>query len=377
MKRAVLYLSIILLIGSCASYKPMQIDLSGLHYPDIDLDLNQIADIEYIRLTKSDSLKNDSTIYSFYDYDHTFYPTKKSIIVNRHTMYGEDNYIIKRSSICLFNKRGEFVKETTPDSSQNAYERFDIDKKNHIYVGMTFDNYFIFDDNLNLKKHPHLKYGTQGIFLLKGDRTLSYHRDKYYIRSKKDGLVLDDIKIYDNLDYEDYLIGNKFSISPNAIKTRRGYILPSVLSDTVRFVSKQGKISPYIINSKPIIFHQYDMWLIYPMVETKEYIFFTSTYKKDVYNNSSPKYYLYNKREKQMYKLIRDNSIMDELALAQGKCYFNHRNLTLAKGMAVEFFPFDFLHTNYENLPERLKQEASELTDKDSGVLMTIRFKKW
>lgn len=412
---------IIALMCSCASSRPLyHIDMSGRGYPEIDLKLSDIADVKYVKLTNSNSFKDDPTIHSFYDESHSIYVNKKGVIIRRR----QDN-MRNRSTTFLgngiykFNKKGEFIASSISDTTKSHYYgHFDVKGNRRIYIGMEYANFFILNKKMDVKRHLGFEgYGSYGLFFINRRRILSFGYDTYFIRSKKNGKIIEREKLYHNPNYRYFFRPTSthhsiqryyaIPISPFVVNVKKGYLIPSVLTDTIKFISKRKKISPYIINSNPRFdtsnllaasdcveckknmynivdkggahssceYGQSVLWIMYPTVETEDYIFFNSASKGDVYHNNSPKYYVFNKSEKKMYILKNDNLDLLETALAENRCYFNHRNLTLSENMAVEFFPYNFLRDNKGKLPKELKEEFLKLTENDSGVLMMINLK--
>lgn len=159
----------------------------------------------------------------------------------------------------------------------------------------------------------------------------------------------------------------------NLTHTKGGIYITNDRSDTVYFLDKNLKLTPRIVDITP--HSTYRMNVIIPTIETGRYLFLSNEF----YFGDLPKppdYYVYDKKEKQIYRLKKDKYLEnDYLLLANDYIAVSQFCLTQTHNYAASFGPPYHLREEYENLPPELKVIADTLDDPDNPVLMLIKFK--
>lgn len=414
-----------LLCGCTVPQKLFRVDMSGVEYPETQIELNDIASVQYVLLRGTDELSNDKSLEMEYDESHTISVTSSNIMILRQGIglhkIGQQRFL--ENAVYGFNRRGDFLGKNQSDTSRNyIYSYLGVSNSGRIYVRNADVGFYYTlnrkDMSTKRARYSRQELGNENLFFLNGRTVASFASNNCYIaelgkkKSRKQTL-------YANDDYGYFFINTSYPrpavhylripIHPYATKTRGGYMLPSPFTDTVKFIDRRGSLKDYIINTNPRVssadkiltieeckecrgyasfltidpgmVHRDCMYgdsvlrVMWPTIETTDYIFFTQASKRESILNLPARYFVYKKQEDQMYELKYDKTPLGEIPLVYGHCIFKQRNLTTSSNIAVEYIPYKYLQDNESLLPEDLKRLFGQLTDKDSGILMIIKYK--
>lgn len=178
-----------------------------------------------------------------------------------------------------------------------------------------------------------------------------------------------------DFDYLEPHPGGMSCVVENLSVMKEGIYITSDRSDTVYFMDRYLKLTPRIVNLTP--HSERRMSLVLPTIETGRYLFLSNEYYGD--NNIPRKrsdFYVYDKKQKQIYRLKKDASLPSEfLLLANNYIAMNQFSLTQNHNYSAVFASPVHLHENYERLPPQLKAITDRLDDMDNPVLLLIKFK--
>ena len=260
---------------------------------------------------------------------------------NRHAVYGWDDQSLK---ILTYDFRGNCFGEKFLNANYTQMANLNND-----YI-------------LGYNSFSRMESDTPGKIIHTGRKTITFLNKADFTET-----------VYD-FDYEKPEPNRRPAIIYNNLThTKEGIYITNDRSDTVYFLDKNLKLTPRIVDITP---HSKDrMSAIIPTIETDRYLFLSNEYYLGNLPRS-PDYYVYDKKEKQIFRLKKDKSLKnDYLLLANDYIAVNQFSLTQTSNYAASFGPPCHLHEEYENLPPELKVIADTLDDPDNPVLMLIKFK--
>lgn len=349
-------------------------------YPKIQLNLKDIADIEYIKIA-SDS----------------------NFLVSSRTLVFNDNHIITKGSqpgeILLFDRQGnplnKFSHYGNGPHEYNYITNLRIDEiKQEIYIHDIFSQKIIVYDLMgnfireyptgderyiyNYNNNAFITYNTE---TNKIDPTL---RPYYSIVSKKNGSILNKIDIpfpagkRHELAVTKKQEGGSFTYTAMhlpLIRYSEGYILNELSSDTIYKYSFGGILSPFIVRT-PAIHSMSTPTYLEMGVETGRYIFMTQvSIDENNKDNMFPSAnWVYDKQTQSLheYEIVNedypDNSIILDAHIL---------NCDIQEGYALTRFNAGDLVDAYDKgkLHGQLKEIASTLNEEDNDVLMLLKLK--
>lgn len=350
------------------------------NYPESDLRLSDVAEVKYIPLQYG----RDSIIFAN--------PGPYAVTVYRDT-------------ICLLNWKPFSLSQIIQyDMSGNPLSKIDkigrgpgeythlisymLDTTRHVVYGWDDQSLKIltYDFQENCLKEKSLNANYTQMANLNNDYILGYNFLSL-IESDAPGEIIDTgcktITFLNKEDFTETVYDFDYEkpksnrtpaiIYRNLTHTKEGIYITNDRSDTVYFLDKNLKLTPRIIDITP---HSKDrMSAIIPTIETDRYLLLSNEYYLGNLPRS-PDYYVYDKQEKQIFRLKKDKSLKnDYLLLANDYIAVNQFSLTQSHNYAASFGPPYHLREEYENLPPELKVIADTLDDPDNPVLMLIKFK--
>ena len=350
-------------------------------YPESDLRLSDVAEVKYIplRYGKDSIVFAGSGVYATTVYRDTIYILNfKPYILSQIISYD-----MLGNPLTKIDKMGRGPNEYTQlisymlDTTRRVIYGWDRESKKILV--------YDFDGNCLKEKFLNAKY--EKMANLNDDYILGYNSYSF-MESDTPGKVInigcktvtfinkDDFTetVYD-FDYEKPVPNNRQSIIINNLThTKEGIYITNERSDTVYFLDRDLRLTPRIVDITP--HSKYRMSAIMPTIETDRYLFLSNEYYLDNPPYKSPDYYIYDKQEKQIYRLKTDESLQATFVLlANDYIAMNQYDLTRTHNYAALIGPPYHLHKEYDNLPPELREIVDTLDDLDNPVLMLIKFK--
>ena len=372
---------LLLIVAACSSNTNKEdlliIDVNKNH-SKIILNLQDIADVEYIKLA------NDS-----------------NFLVRSRPLVFSENYILtkggKEGEILFFNHQGQplqkFCHYGNGPHEYNYITNLRIDEeRKEVYVHDVFskkilvynltgnfirefssgDGRFIY----NFNKNTFLFYNTE-------TNTVNPDLKPYFsLVSKEDGAIMKRIEVpmvsgkRHDLAITKIVKGGNFTYTAMHLPLARykdGYILNELSSDTIYKYTFGETLSPFIVrtpsvNDIPVYLEE--------GVETSKYIFMVriAINEKDEQNMFPKTNWVYDKDKKNIYEYNIVNKDFPEIQLALDA---HMLNLDIEPGYGLSRFNSGQLIEAFKNgkLQGKLKDIASTLNEEDNDVLMLLKFK--
>ena len=372
------------------------VDLSQ-EYPVLELELTDIADISYIPLKGKDSVQFLSTPSSFANNIHI---DDEHIFIGDFSPYTKDGkwhrFNPKNGKLLLFDSKGNYLNTVFNSKNENETIMFGmktpfavVPEKGEIYAFSAYSklirkfNYKgdIISDSQKFEK----EYGE---FALLGDTIVLFDIDAQLIlmngNYKDKGATLKlystgtgEIIPHKGLPFAKPLNGSGSIADTKMTITGSGIYITTQRSDTVYHIDRNLGITPRFLSVRH---YEEAHNLLYPLVETEDYILFCNgqdylSYRNRIFKNANWRYL---KREKQIYRLPCSNHFPEDNEEILWKnefllsCTHTTRNSnTLAAVMSVQM-----LKEKYNLLPPQLKSITDAAAEDDNPVLMVMRFGK-
>ncbi len=375
------------MLTSCqkiSSDRIIEID-ANKNYPELNLKLNDIADITYVPLKMG---KDAILLINGAPFRGVFVMSDRIFVADNNTTYpkivvydfnGEPLYQIGEIGrgpgelYGFFHFAVDTIKKEvytwgTMECQLNVYSidgQFKKSKKefnrvlitnleninNKTLVGFTPDAITFLPEWLSKKT---------GIKIKNSGRSITYFN--------KDDLSLMDIP---DIGYSRIHVEKTGTGSASITTTRNGSYFISLRSDTTYFMDNSLKITPRFVDVTD--YNDKGELGIFPVLETDKYVFLTTTIViGGNYDHTSIKYLAYDKDQHKIFK-IKNNSNPD--AAFNDNIKILQYNKTLNSNYIVRSFGYKFLIENYKNLPDKLKQITDQMKEEDNPVLMLIKFK--
>ena len=366
--------------GSSDGASLILIDTSR-EYPESDLRLSDVAEVKYIPLKYG----KDSIIFAN--------PAPYAVTVHRDTIYILNWKPLSLSQVIAYDTLGNpLSKIDKMGRGPNEYTQlisYMLDTTRRVIYGWDDHSQKIlaYDLDGNCLGEKSLGVNYTQMANLNDDYLLGYNSFSL-MESDTPGKVIDSGRktitfinkddftetVYD-FDYEKPEPNNRPSITYRHLThTKEGIYITNERSDTVYFLDRDLKLTPRIVDITPR--SQYRMSVIMPTIETDRYLFLSNNYYMDNPPYKSPDYYVYDKQEKQIYRLKTDKSIKASFVLlANDYIALDQFDLTRTYNYTSSFGPPYHLRREYDNLPPELREIVDTLDDLDNPVLMLIKFK--
>ena len=170
--------------------------------------------------------------------------------------------------------------------------------------------------------------------------------------------------------------GPEFLFYPSIIRGLNGVFLTNKCCDTVLWMdNKTMEVHPRFID---ITDYRTPECMTIPSFETEKYIFFDTNFSPRLTPNLKKKYFLYDKKSRQIFQIkVRIHEPRENiLALVNNQCALTSGISTQNYNYAAVFIQPLFLLENLDNLPDDLRAIAETLNENDNPVLMLIKLKK-
>lgn len=359
------------LLSGCISEKEnelMQFDVTA-SYPEKEIQLEEIADIEYVQLVLDDDF---------------MFGRAPQIIISDKIIIGHDGnvFIFSRDGMpeSKFNKTGN-----------GPGEYISIDKLRYdealgeIYIE-TSDEIMVYSLSGDYKGTIPLR-GRMGFFseIINYDSETLLLYDDYNLYpspfsfiSKKDGSIVDSIKILQGenvplyVPFQDrgYIL---LSSTCPIVKYKEGYLLTDFTNDTVYFLSARKELSPILVKT-PKIQSLDPVVYVNSFVEAGNYVFVSAVTVKQEDNRLPKKYLMRDKRSGAMYRQkITFNDYEGKRINLSPEIIANTQHSKL--GLIVLDIN-ELLEANKENkLSGKLKQLVESSEEEGNNVFMLLHFK--
>lgn len=367
-------------------------------YPIMNLKLSDIADISFIQLGGKDSVKLLSSPSSF---SNKIYIDDDYILIGDFVPYTKDGewhrFAPQNAKLLMFNSKGDYLKtilracqsdsgmifhgmETHFEVSSNQKVIYAYSGNGQFIREFDFTGKIIKDNKCLLKKFSDI--------VLIGDTLALFDVDAQKIRNN--GELIDkgaSIKFYNVIsgnflqhpghNFQKPYDSRKSNAPKKITKVDSGIYITTSRTDTVYFVNNNLFISPRFVAVR----RRDDVDnLIYPLVETEDYILFCNgqdagAFKNKVYDNAN---YLYMKDDKQIYKLPCSNAFPEnrEDVLWMDEFLLDYTYTTLIPNTLAAILPISFLKEKYDFLPDKLKRMTSSVSETENPILMVMKFGK-
>lgn len=374
------YFFLVLLFTSCKSSENNVIIFNANNnYPEIDLKLSDVANVEYIQLK----------------------PGKDSILINGFTNKARELFIAndkiflldQNRKIVIYDNKGNPLTKIEnigrgPKKFVGLIDFFADSTKSEIYCfSGDGKKMLIYDFNGKYKKHFSKDKITyfQNVNLLENSKFLGYRRvfkddDKRPILT----ILSSKFEIESSIPFSHkrpYIFDPDGVLEYSSIiNAKKGDFLFSLRSDTIYYLNNNLKIIPRFVDQTP---YGSENIQIYPTIETNEYVFFCTLFSHITDPEGKVKYFVYDKKNKGFFRLKQSSSSVKDrnfksnfqLALIKDFIEINSLTLTLNNNIAAALIPAHLLIENRESLPTILKEMSKDINENDNPVLMLMKFK--
>lgn len=388
-----------LCFSNCAGHKDIDV-VDGViqfsptrKYPLIDLNLSDIADVEFLQFKDRDS----AFIFQPY-FSRNTYIGDSCIIVGNYTTRDHSSF-----GIYKFDKQGNFLNKIS------GYGRGPGEFASLAKMSMESDSCILL---FSMQEGKIVKVNSYGEYLgtwflprghsevqLLGNSAIIYDRLSRYVHSNGrfvergaplKAFDLSTSKVSDLLNNEclNNVIHNHTKTNGrsdpklltghhNLSKTKDGLYLSSIQFDTVYFINRNLEIKPKICIDKTGIPDEY--YTLFPVIDMRDYILLRDVYGGgQVYEKGKSNYYIFLKNESKIYQIRNDyifnedfNSIffMDKLLLSDTYISLNYNIFSI-------YFTYETIKDSYNEIPNKLKPVFSSITEEDNPILAIVKFRE-
>lgn len=198
----------------------------------------------------------------------------------------------------------------------------------------------------------------------------------FFTMSRTTTKVIKPIKYHIERPLRDIIEGPDYLVSPSVIRGLNGVFLTNKCCDTVLWMdNKTMEVYPRFIDRTD---YRTPECMTIPSFETEKYLFFDTNFSPRLSPNLKKKYFLYDKKSRQIFQIkVRIHEPRENiLALVNDQCALTSGISTQNYNYAAIFLQPLFLLENPDNLPDDLRAIARTLNENDNPVLMLIKLKK-
>ena len=386
MKKTTTILAIFLLVtavcrgqGQTGNDDLITVNVTKQNYPKKELILQDFMDVEYIALETTDEFLCRGQVGA---------TGKEYIIINDGIKDG-DMLIYDRNGKALrkINRKGQGSEEYTYNN------KIILDEDNgEIYVDdylkiKVYDLYGKFKRAIGKKEGVGYSdvrnYDRENLICWHDNLRGKERKPSYYITSKQDGSMTDEIEIpfkemkettfhkYDAETKRASSFTYNFTMHTSIIQCRDQFILADPSSDTIYRYLPDHSLIPYIARTPSIQSMNPEVFLL-PGIFTDRY-FFMIIFTKREFDSSSFYYLMYDRQAKTLFEYVVYNGD-----------YTNKRPLEMIKKTEndeIAFYQIWQAHELVEahekgELKGKLKEIASTLDEDDNPVIMLVKYKK-
>ncbi len=349
------------------------------NYPQSELTLSDVADVEYIQIGTADDFLMSG-----------------SVNAKGKETYVSDNFILKKdmNQLYMFDRQGNPIRKIGRQGNGPGEYNY---LQTFVGVDEAADEVFIHGGQQKI-----LVYGLDGTFkralemeipgyisdmtLLNGEEIICLNNRRkedeapYYTISRQDGRLLRELPIEFQLPYAHDRDG-RMAYS-NFFQNENGVTLFELRSDTIYRISPQNEIIREMVDvtkySSPGELYGPDNAQFLPMIETDKYLFGTVLCSPWITPDVVDKYYVYDKEQKQWFTLKGEGAqtAFSGYAAINGQINLWRGDRAVNAGYIAHYFSPIALKENRDKWQsEKLSALVDAAKDDDNSILMLIRFK--
>ena len=354
-------------------------------YPELNLILEEIAEIRYIHLEG----ESEKCFINEISSDIYFDETRKHIILGKNLKYP--------FFVAVFDDNGHFLWQIghqgrgPGEFSSYVYYVFDEDKDILTILDSSAQKLIQYHSSGEFIKELFLNYPILGFprLLSLNDIIVIYNSgSQFYVPQdhNNDTQLYDfgwTIKAFDLLSLEevpiqDHHYGKEMDLSNTSIplygicKTEDGYLLSCARSDTTYLLDTNLHLRPYLVDVRHNIERGF---LLKPTLETKDYLFLHLTPPADGKHPNEHRYFAIRRSDHKVFSCGGNShfSILNSNSLSISELL---QSLTLGYGKYIIFNNFVPQPPDPAfQVPKEVEALAKEMDDESNPILMIIKFK--
>ena len=378
---------------------------SRKEYPVLDLKLSELAEVSFVKIKGEDSV---NFLTHAYDLPENIYVDNNRIIIGD-CLPNKDIEPKNDHIIYLFDETGDFIR-SFGRSSRNPNEwqsstrlLYDSLKEEVIthqisYFGNILERYDIHGNHLSIDT---LDNPYRNSICIDRKIILQNIYTKYAVGGKISGTGGKSINVYD-IDSKSYESVEPYpheqtileleSSAPHALYAlEKGIYVTDKRSDIVYLFDKDYKFLPKFKSVREPKYRNNPeiQNLLYPLIETEEYILFCNNmdFKSQTAHRFKYGNYIFMKGENKIYQLQdlgyidydfdkHIDIVMYEDYLLKDEIAFSNQMKTLNSDILVCAIEPSYLYENFDTLPLELKNLSENISSDDNPVLVIMKFGK-
>lgn len=378
---------------------------SRKEYPVLDLKLSELAEVSFVKIKGEDSV---NFLTHAYDLPENIYVDNNRIIIGD-CLPNKDIEPKNDHIIYLFDETGDFIR-SFGRSSRNPNEwqsstrlLYDSLKEEVIthqisYFGNILERYDIHGNHLSTDT---LDNPYRNSICIDRKIILQNIYTKYAVVGKISGTGGKSINVYD-IDSKSYESVEPYpheqtileleSSAPHALYAlEKGIYVTDKRSDIVYLFDKDYKFLPKFKSVREPKYRNNPeiQNLLYPLIETEEYILFCNNmdFKSQTAHRFKYGNYIFMKGENKIYQLQdlgyidydfdkHIDIVMYEDYLLKDEIAFSNQMKTLNSDILVCAIEPSYLYENFDTLPLELKNLSENISSDDNPVLVIMKFGK-
>ena len=371
------FLAAILIMASCANNSRIPVIDNAKDYPEIDMDLNEIADIRFVRLGGEEEGFITNIIHG------VFVDDINGLIVVR-------NLSSSGSGIGIFDKDGEFVRQigrcgNGPGEYHNAIHLLVRPEKKRIivfdqntsrFIAYDYDGNYLPDES----KQTDLNFFAS-VVLLDGKYVCFNNHSSYFNWRKKSlektGRTLRafDADTFSELAVDDISYAEPYNAevvaSTFATYTKNGALLLAPQCDTVWQVDRQLRLTPKFVWTT----HNDQQSVIFPYMETDDYIFCSTETNNPDYANDLRHFAIRKSDNAVLTIKTGEPEYYAVKNLLEGKMFLTSFSRSMNYNYCYKCVQYGTLRDLYDLLDADTRRMVDSMTEESNPMLMLIRFK--
>ena len=378
---------------------------SRKEYPVLDLKLSELAEVSFVKIKGEDSV---NFLTHAYDLPENIYVDNNRIIIGD-CLPNKDIEPKNDHIIYLFDKTGDFIRSfcrssRNPNDWQSSTRLLYDSLKEEVithqisYFGNILERYDIHGNHLSTDT---LDNPYRNSICIDRKIILQNIYTKYAVVGKISGTGGKSINVYD-IDSKSYESVEPYpheqtileleSSAPHALYAlEKGIYVTDKRSDIVYLFDKDYKFLPKFKSVREPKYRNNPeiQNLLYPLIETEEYILFCNNmdFKSQTAHRFKYGNYIFMKGENKIYQLQdlgyidydfdkHIDIVMYEDYLLKDEIAFSNQMKTLNSDILVCAIEPSYLYENFDTLPLELKNLSENISSDDNPVLVIMKFGK-
>ena len=378
---------------------------SRKEYPVLDLKLSELAEVSFVKIKGEDSV---NFLTHAYDLPENIYVDNNRIIIGD-CLPNKDIEPKNDHIIYLFDETGDFIRSfgrssRNPNEWQSSirmlYDSHNEEVITHqiSYFGNILERYDIHGNHLSTDT---LDNPYRNSICIDRKIILQNIYTKYAVVGKISGTGGKSINVYD-IDSKSYESVEPYpheqtileleSSAPHALyASEKGIYVTDKRSDIVYLFDKDYKFLPKFKSVREPKYRNNPeiQNLLYPLIETEEYILFCNNmdFKSQTAHRFKYGNYIFMKGENKIYQLQdlgyidydfdkHIDIVMYEDYLLKDEIAFSNQMKTLNSDILVCAIEPSYLYENFDTLPLELKNLSENISSDDNPVLVIMKFGK-